>query len=554
MSVRSKDWKLKNSDPNKSTIEKILENRGLSSLEEELSFHDPFAFKDMEKAIERIQEAIDKKERIIIFGDYDVDGITSTAILFQTLKKLNATVSYRLPHRVNDGYGLSMKFIDEFVEKNIGLVITVDCGISCAAEVAAAKENGVDVIVTDHHRIPEKSPEAAVAIIHPKMHDSQYPYEELTGAGVALKLAQALIDKFIDSDDKEEFLESLFDLASMGTVADLGPITGENKYIVKKGLEVMANTRWPGLSKLREQSGAHDREPSTVQIGFQLAPRINSAGRIGDPRLAFSLLVQEEGSEKLDQLSVALEKLNKERQEMTQLATDEAAAKIEQLSKVPDIIVESSPDWHVGILGLIASKLVEQYNRPAIILQDRGDFLTASTRSPHFFNVVEALSEFSDLLTTYGGHPQAAGFSLSKENFPALVGKMQDYASKKIANTDTKAVLEIDCEIPSDDLTLEFLDEMEKLSPFGVANQRPRFLLKDFKPHFPKTVGKNSDHLKFAVEINRNLQNVIAFRLGEYIEDLRSAHSIDLVVELERNIWNGSEKLSLQALDFKINA
>ena len=465
MSVLGKKWLIKNKDSNKSIFEKMLENRGFSkSIDEDLKFHDPYLFKDMEKAVSRIKEAIEKQERIIVFGDYDVDGITAAAILIQTLKKLGANSSYRLPNRMHDGYGLSEKFIDEFIEKEIKLVITVDCGIACKNEIKKAKDNGIDVIITDHHSIPDNFPDDACAIIHPKIQDTKYPYSELTGAGVALKLAKALMP---------EDYEELLDLAAMGTIADLGPLTGENRLIVKQGLKVLSNTKWPGLSKIKESTKLKKGEKvDTFNVGFQIAPRINAAGRIGNPYTALALILQETEDEKTNSLSQKLEDLNKERQEMTFSSVTEAEGNLDK-NNIPSIIIDHSPNWHVGILGLIAGRLCESYSRPTIMMQDFGDTLVASARGPQFFNIVEALKECSDLLISFGGHAQAAGFNLKKENLEKFIKKITAYSDKKLKNENFQSILEIDCEIDNKDLSFNLIDQINSMEPFGIANKKP---------------------------------------------------------------------------------
>ncbi|MEK7085951.1 MAG: DHH family phosphoesterase, partial [Patescibacteria group bacterium] len=252
MSILGKKWLIKNNDKQKSILEKILENRDFRNLNELRDFYDPFLFNDMERAVSRIDRAIKSREHITIFGDYDVDGISGTAILVHILRKLNANVDYMLPNRVTDGYGLSEKFINEFIEKKVGLIITVDCGISCSKEIAKAKENNIDTIITDHHTIPETFPDKAFAILHPKIPNSTYPFSELTGAGVALKLAHALIKKYLPEPEQNDYLNSLLDLAALGTIADLGPLRDENRLIVSKGLDSLANTKWSGLKRIKE--------------------------------------------------------------------------------------------------------------------------------------------------------------------------------------------------------------------------------------------------------------------------------------------------------------
>jgi single-stranded-DNA-specific exonuclease len=550
MSVLGKKWIIKNKNSEKDTFEKILENRGLLNTKRETALHDPFLFRDMEKTVARINKAIKNKERIIIFGDYDVDGITGTAILVHALNKLGATVSYRLPHRVEDGYGLSEKFIHEFIEKNIKLLITVDCGISCKNEIKLAAENNIDTIITDHHTIPETgSPSQAFAIIHPKEKDSSYPFPDLTGAGVALKLAEALLS---DSSEKEQIIISLLELACLGTVADLGPLKGENWLIVKKGLKNLMKTKWTGLKKIMKLAEIkQNTEINSSTIGYRIAPRINAAGRIGNPYLALTLLLQENENEKVHVLGNKLEELNSKRKLITHEALQEAEKALTQNKKLPFILIAQNPDWHVGILGLIAGRLSEKYMRPAIIMQDFGDVLVGSARSPEFFNIIEAISEHKDLLISFGGHEQAAGFNIKKPNLKAFNRSMAASAKAKLKDKNLIPTLKIDCPINKEEISFEFLKELETLKPFGVENTPPTFLLKGIEPCFIEQVGKEKNHLKFSSQIQDKRINVIAFQMGEFAHNLRRHRKIDLVFQLERNIWNNKESLQLHALDFR---
>lgn len=553
MSVLGKNWLIKNHSQKKTIFERLLENRGFKSLNEVDDFHDPFLFKEMEKVLSRIDQAISGRERIIVFGDYDVDGISGTAILVHTLKKINANVSYRLPNRLTDGYGLSEKFIPEFAEKNVNLVITVDCGISCASAISLAKQKGIDVIITDHHTVPENFPSDAHSILHPKIKDSGYPFKELTGAGVALKLAHALILRYLPVSEQAAYLDSLLDFAAMGTIADLGSLRNENRLIVSKGLKALANTKWLGLKRLKELANLKEGDTiDTVKVGYQIAPRINAAGRIGDPYTALFLLLQENHSEKINILSDQLEQLNKERQVMTEQAMNEAEQFLLEAEKMPFILIAHSPDWHVGILGLIAGKMVEKYSRPAIIMQDFGDTLGASARSPEYFNIVEALTHCGELLLNFGGHAQAAGFNIRKENLQKFIEKISQYAQEKLENFEFKSTLEIDCELNQSEVDFSLLEEVENLEPFGVDNRRPTFMVKNIEPFFVDKVGQNGKHLKFTAKLNQKDFQVIAFRMGEFAEDVRMHKKIDLVFQLDRNRWNDREYLQLQALDFKL--
>ncbi len=543
MSVLGKKWVIKNSDESKNTFDKILENRGLlDDDKEEKTLHDPFLFNDMNRAVARIKEAVEKKERVVVFGDYDVDGITGTAILVHVLKKLGAQVSYRLPHRVDDGYGLSEKFIDELTEKDVKLLITTDCGISCEKEIEKAANQGMETIVTDHHTIPEQGvPSKAIAILHPKDPKSQYPFEGLTGAGVALKLAQALVP------DEESF-SPLIDLAALGTVADLGPLRGENWYIVKKGLKNLMNTKWIGLKKIMEL--ADIREMSSSSIGYRIAPRINAAGRIGNPYLALSLLLQEEASEKVNKLGDELETLNTKRKEMTFEAQNQAESLIDK-NNLPYIIMAERPDWHVGIIGLIAGRMAEKYMRPSIIMQDFGDTLVASARSRDSFNIIEAITKHKDLLISFGGHAQAAGFNLKKRNLQKFKRAIEKEAKAKLKNMNLKPTLEIDCRIDTKEISFNFIKELNELSPFGIGNSQPIFILSGLEPQFIQQVGQEKQHLKFSTRINDKEINTIAFRMGEFADKMRRHRKIDIVFHLEKNVWRYKEQLQLQILDFR---
>lgn len=552
MSVRGKKWKILNKAP-KSVIDKMLENRGLSDPNDlarfvkpdfENGFHDPFLFTGMEKIVERINRAIANAERIIVYGDYDVDGISGAAIMVLTLEHLGGKVSYRLPHRLNDGYGINEKYIKEFEEAGVKLVITVDCGISNAKEISIAKEKGIDVIITDHHKIPENYPSDAYEILHPLRPDSNYPFKDLTGAGVAFKLAQALL-----KDDP--FAYSLLDLASLGTVADCGPIVGENRLIVKKGLEMLPQTKWEGLKFLQELAGVNfDKPLNTHTIGFQIAPRINAAGRIDSPYFALQLLINNQETEKAKQLAGQLEKLNKKRQGMLKKALDEAENRVYQHSDQP-IIIEYDKNWHVGIIGLVAGRLAEKYSRPAIILQEFDDYLVASARSPEYFNIIEALTKHSDLLDHYGGHAQAAGFNILKSKLDDFIHAIINYAADKLRNSDLVPELQIECEIHPDEINWDTYEFIRSLEPYGIGNDRPRFLLKGVDVESARTVGKGDNHLSMSFDIGGKQIRGIAFNFGDHVDYARKHRSLDIVFQLEENEWKGRKSLQMKLVDFK---
>lgn len=559
MSVRGKKWKVLNNAP-KSVIDKMLENRGLTDPNDlarfvkpdfENGFHDPFLFPGMEKIVERIKSAIAAGERIIVYGDYDVDGISGAAIMVLTLEHLGGKVSYRLPHRLNDGYGINEKYIKEFEEAGVKLVITVDCGISNAKEISLAKEKGIDVIITDHHKIPENYPNDAYEVLHPLRADSNYPFKDLTGAGVAFKLAQALLKAEGAQHEHDSITYSLLDLASLGTVADCGPIVGENRLIVKKGLEMLPQTKWEGLKFLQELAGVKfDKPLNTHTIGFQIAPRINAAGRIDSPYYALQLLINNQETQKAKQLANQLEKLNKRRQGMLNKAMEEAENRVIQKKDQP-IMIEYDKNWHVGIIGLVAGRLAERYSRPAIILQEFDDYLVASARSPEFFNIIEALTEHSDLLDHYGGHAQAAGFNILKEKLPEFIKAMNIYADKKLKSCDLTPELPIECEIKPEEINWDTLEFIRSLEPFGIGNDRPRFLLKGVDLEQARTVGKEDRHLSMSFDLGGKQIRGIAFNFGEHVDYARQHRNLDVVFQLEENEWKGRKSLQLKLVDFK---
>lgn len=561
MSVLSKKWVIKNEDNQLGVIEKLLNNRSI--IDKDLvqnylypsykkGFHNPFLMKDMDKAVERIKRGVANNEKMMIFGDYDVDGISGTAILYNTLKKMGARLSYRLPHRVKDGYGLSNAFVEEFAEVGAKLVITVDCGISCRNQIKLAKEKGIDIIITDHHTIPEQIPEDAYAILHPNQPGCDYPFKGLTGAGVAYKLASALITDVFSPEEREEYLYSLLDLASLGTVADIGPIMDENRIIVKYGLEALQNTKWYGLQLLKELSGVEPNEKLDIgTIGFRISPRINAAGRIDHPYYSLQLLINaNEDPERGKLLAQHLEKLNQERQQMVAKAMEEAETQYIDLEK-QKIIIAWSPDWHVGILGLIAGKLAEKYGKPAMIMQDFGEHLVASARCPEIFNITEALTAHKDLFETFGGHAQAAGFTVKKENLQALKDTFEQYSLEKLANRELKPNLNIDCELKSEDINQSFVKFLEQMEPFGTGNEQPLFVIRNMQHSFAKRVGKEQNHLSFQATVDGRRFPVIAYRLGQFENDLKASPNIDLVCHLEENFWKGTTHLQLRAIDFK---
>lgn len=561
MSVLGKNWRVLNSNDNIDIVQKLFQNRGLKNSTTvtnflntsiKKGFHNPFTMKNMERAVERIKLAVKNEERIMIFGDYDVDGISGTAIMVHTLKLLGAKVSYRLPHRVENGYGLSNQFVNEFIKVGVNLVITVDCGISSKEQVDLAADNGIDVIITDHHKIPESFPDRAYAVLHPLQKGCDYPFKGLTGAGVAFKLASALITDILSPEERDNFLYSLLDLASLGTVADLGPLLEENRIIVKYGLQALANTKWYGLNYLKELAGVDSKAKLDASvIGFRLGPRINAAGRIANPYYSLQLLLYDKPDERGRILAEELEKLNLKRQQMVAEALDEMENHITPEQLEHKFFMAWSPNWHVGILGLLAGKFVERHQFPCIVLQDLGDYLVASGRSPEAFNMVEALTHHSSLLKNFGGHAQAAGFTIEKHNLEKFKEEMTKYVAELLVNHEMKQNMDIDCELHEDDVNDKFVQLLSQLEPFGVGNEQPKFLLKGVNVYDVRKVGKEAKHLFFGVQCKFKRFPVIGFKMGQFENVLTENNKIDLVCHLEENEWNGIKKMQLRAVDFR---
>lgn len=557
MSVLGKLWKIKNTKKDLPTLELLLENRNILTRKEKIDFlkadfdtenHSPFLFRDMNKAVNRIYEAIKTGEKIIVFGDYDVDGISATAIVVHVIKRLGGTVSYRLPHRVNDGYGLNKTFIEEFKDIGLNLLITVDCGISCANEVELAKGYGIDVIISDHHAIPERFPDQAYAILHPLQRIENYPFRYLTGAGVALKLGQALLERS-DLENIAEENDLILKFASLGTVADLGPLYGENRTIVKKGLTLLSNSEWKGLKYLKKYSGIEDgHEVTSSTIGYRLAPRINAAGRIGTPYVALQLLLKND--EDAEKLAEKLDQLNRKRQVMTAKALELAEQVLDVQIQEELMLVAHSDQWHTGILGLLAGRLAEKYFRPTIIMEDRGHELVGSARSPETFSMIQALTEQKKLLSHFGGHQQAAGFSIKKEYLAEFIKNIQNYAKNTIDKNTLKPHLNIDCEISFSEIDEDFYTEIKELEPFGMENDEPIFLLRNVTPLSPKLVGNNQNHIKFTASRDGRSLNAIGFNLGGYFDRLIKKRTIDIVCSLGVNRYLDREDLQIKVIDY----
>lgn len=563
-----KKWVLKQIDekliPNvpgfPALISRLLATRGFTEEKEIQNFLnpeysnllDPFRFKDMKKSVERIAQAIDKSERIVVYADYDADAITACVVVYLALKKLGAEVGYYIPDRFSESYGVNPDAIKQIASEGTKLIITVDCGTNSVAETKIALDSGVDVIITDHHEIVGDRPKS-FALINPKNSEDNYPYEHLTGVGVAYKLVQALMTEAPTLRSGQPAVAGwekwLLDLVSIGTVADLQKLDGENRILVKFGLRVLEKTRWLGLKAILDISGA--KFPiDTYTLGFLIAPRINAAGRIRHADLAFRLLITDQKQEALD-LAKQLDDLNQHRQMLTDQTLSEAREQAERMSD-KSVLVVSGDDWPKGVVGLVAGKLMEEYNRPVLVIDKSGDQATGSARSVSNFDIVEALKKSSDLLLKYGGHKQAAGFSLKPGNIEALRQRLLEHA-KALDYKSSETELIIDSEAGARDLSWETYEYLTKLAPFGVGNRKPKFLAKNFEVQEIRQVGSESQHLKLTCRLEGKQFNAIAFGKGFLAATLSSSKKFDAVFELDANEWNGHKELQLKIIDIKSN-
>lgn len=542
-----------------SVILKLLALRGLTDPEQINDFlnpvyeklHDPFLFRDMQKAMERIHASIEQKQKITIYADYDADAITACAVLYLALTKLGAQVEYYIPDRFTEGYGMNEEAVRSIAAAGTKLIITVDCGINAVAEAAVCRELGVDLIITDHHDLTSDLPDA-LAIINPKNPRDEYPFPYLTGVGVAFKLVQALFSAPTLRSGQPAIAgweKWLLDLVAIGTVADLQSLTGENRVLVSFGLKVLEKTKWPGLRALLQLAGV-EKTPDAYTLGFIVAPRINAAGRIKHGNAAFELLICQD-PKRAEELARQLDELNRQRQTLTDQILSEAKAQVE-LASDKKILVAHGLDWPKGVVGLVAGKLTETYNRPTLAISiDAEGRAVGSARSVSGFDIVQALTHAKDVLTKYGGHPQAAGFSLTVVNLPNLHLKLLEYA--EMINWEAgEAVLSADLELGAQDITWDVVEYLERFGPFGIGNPRPKFMAQSLEVLDVRLVGAKQQHLKLRIGLGNHRLEAIAFGMGYLASELAVSKKIDAIFELSVNEWNGRKDMQLKISDLKI--
>ena len=507
------------------------------------NFHDPYLMPDMEKAVERIIEAINKREKTIIYGDYDVDGITSITVLSKFLKERGLDVGSYIPNRLDEGYGLNKKAIKQIADEGYKLIITVDCGISGTEEVDFAYSLGMEVIVTDHHEPLEILPKA-LAVIDCKRKDNKYPFNSLAGVGVAFKLTQAIGIKL--GLDEKEYLKFL-DIVCIGTISDIVPLIDENRVIAKLGLKLIEVTRSPGVKALL--NAAAYKEVNSNTISFGIAPRINACGRMGHERDALDLFLTENIVE-ANEITQNLNEYNRKRQDIEKKIFDEAISKIEK-EKIDEknVIVIGAEGWHHGVIGIVASKITELYFKPSILVCFEGEEGKGSGRSIPGFDLHAALCTVSNCLEKYGGHEMAVGLSLKREKFEDFTNAFEKIAEE--AHTEELvSVIKIDKELNLKDISLENVKNLKLLEPYGEANKTPIFIYKNLRIDSIRALSEGK-HLKLTLKDGNSIINAIGFNMGRYSEEYLIGDKVDIIGLLEINSFNGTDSVQINMKDIR---
>ncbi|MTG96752.1 MULTISPECIES: single-stranded-DNA-specific exonuclease RecJ [Myroides] len=539
-------------------IAQLLVQRGISTYNEAKDFfrpsldalHDPFLMKDMDKSIVRIKEAVQNNEKILIYGDYDVDGTTSVAMLASFFKGFYPNVDTYIPDRYSEGYGVSYQGIDYASQNDVKLIISIDCGIKSVDEIAYAQELDIDFIVCDHHLPGEILPQAK-AVLDPKRSDCNYPFKELCGCGVGFKLIQAYS---ISQQRDIKGLVQYLDLVATAIVADVVPMTGENRIMAYYGLEVINKTPRPGLRALLS---SYDQSSFTISdIVFKIAPKINAAGRLEHGKFAVELLSTSDYTEAI-KLAKYIMDINSERKHIDQQITEQALQMIVDNKEVFNkSTVIYNPTWHKGVIGIVASRLIETYYRPTIVFTESGEYLAASARSVKNFDVYEAIKECSEYLIQFGGHKYAAGLTLYKENYTAFKEKFEEVVSRTLDERDMIPELVIDAEVDFSDLTPKVIRILRQFEPFGPDNEMPLFISNNiYDTGGKRLIGKNKEHMYLYVKQRGNEEQsfpVVAFRFGKYFEELNNRRFFNFVYSIEDSEWKGKVKTQLVMKDMQL--
>lgn len=512
--------------------------------------YDPYLMVDMHLAVDRVFKAIDNKEKILIYGDYDVDGTTAVAMMYDFLKSIYSNVSYYIPDRYTEGYGISIQGIDYAEEEGVSLIIALDCGIKAVDKIVYASEKNIDFIICDHHLPGEELPKA-VAVLNPKRSDCNYPFKELTGCGVGFKLIQALGRELKIEQNK---LYQYLDLLVVSIAADIVPIVDENRIFSYYGLQKLKKSPSLGLETLL---GEQNRESLTISyIVFQIAPKINASGRLEHASQSVELLISK-NEEQVKKFANEINKINYTRKKTDGNVTEEAIQLInEQKEEDNYTTVIYDANWHKGVLGIVASRLIDRFYRPTIVLTSGNEGeITGSARSIKDFDIYEVIDKCSDLLIRYGGHQYAAGLTMKKENFPAFKKRFENLVKDKIRPSQRKPSIEIDTELEFREIDQRFLRILKQLMPFGPHNSTPLFLTKNLRAGNITALGKEKEHLRMDLMDVGGIQfNAIGFGLGSYLEDIKYSKSIDVIYSIEENYWNNKKHLQLNIRDLRMNS
>ena len=529
-------------------VARLLYSRGVKDQEALSHFltptlddlHDPYLLHDMDKAVERIRRAIEDAEFILIYGDYDADGMTSASILKETLEQLGAECLVYLPNRFTDGYGPNASVYKYFIEQQgISLIVTVDNGVAGHEAIDLAQSMGVDVIVTDHHSMPEVLPDA-YAIVHPEHPDADYPFKHLAGCGVAFKLACALL---------EEVQVELLDLVAIGTIADMVSLTDENRIMVQYGLEVLRNTQRLGLQELFEIAGIFSGDLTEETVGFQLAPRLNALGRLDDPNPAIDLLTGFD-DEEVREIALMIQDKNEERKEIVQVIYEEAKSLVDP-NKIVQVLAKEG--WSPGVLGIVAGRLLEELGQTVIVLNIEDGRAKGSARSIEALDIFEALAPHRNLFIAFGGHAGAAGMTLEADKLDTLSEVLESYVLDKGLDATTKNNLDLDEELDLEALTIDVVKNFERLAPFGMDNQKPVFYIRDFQIENARAMGASNAHLKLKISRGTSNFEVVAFGKGSLAAEFSQAKGLELAVTLSVNQWNGQTALQLMMVDARVD-
>ena len=537
---------------------KLLLERGISSAAEAKRFfrpqlselHDPFLMKNMDIAVNRLNEAMGKKERIMVYGDYDVDGTTAVALVYKFLQQFYSNIDYYIPDRYEEGYGVSVKGVDYAYETGVKLIIVLDCGIKAVDEIAYAKEKGIDFIICDHH-VPDEILPPAVAILNAKQSGSTYPYEHLSGCGVGFKFMQAFA---INNGIETHQLMPLLDLVAVSVASDIVPIMGENRVLTYHGLKQLNSNPSVGLKAIIDVCGLSEKEITVADIVFKIGPRINASGRIQNGKEAVELLIEKDFSTALDKANL-INQYNETRKDLDKAMTEEANRIVDNLENIDErrSIVIYNEEWHKGVIGIVASRLTEIYYRPAVVLTKTNDLATGSARSVSGFDVYRAIEHCRDLLENFGGHTYAAGLSMKAENVEAFTKRFEDYVANHILPEQTSAVIDIDAEIDFRDITPRFHSDLKKFNPFGPDNHKPVFCTHNVYDYgTSKVVGREQEHIKLELVDNKsnNVMNGIAFGQSSQARYIKTKRSFDICYTIEENTHKRGE-VQLQIEDIK---